>query len=555
MRASGRIVLAIGLGLLAAAVPARAAPRTALAWTEGGVAHALEGADAPRTVDARTLRTPLGSTWKLFVHSYLHAHGAQEPAYRCDARTPREHEEYCCDPGGSVTRDEALARSCGPYFEPARLGITADAWKRHWRGRDAPAWLQSLDQLRPATELPVADLLQALDRIAPAQRVAAREALLPVSLRHEALFNAVGSGPRFKTWSWHTGGDRIGGAAGWRADGTPFWFGAPGTSRTALESRAAWLAALPPFSSPAQADSAAAAAQPCVQVRFFERYPIRAVERGDGAAAADGALAGRHIVRFENGTVLPIVATPAMQLRSAGPHRRIVARLSLEDYVARVVDREGSARETQAARALAIATRTYVLQNASEDDGCRHITDDSRTQRVSPNPPTVAARNAAAFTEGVTLAGVAVRYHADQASAGVMSWKAAVESARRGDDFIDILRTAYPGATLAGAKSGEDCEPLADASAWLMQRQSHWRRTLRAEAGYQPVDGELQVCRLAMGTPHADQRRGVIRIREWHTREGRVTLIHEYLHLAFRHHPKGRDEDFIERLARRLADT
>jgi hypothetical protein len=58
-----------------------------------------------------------------------------------------------------------------------------------------------------------------------------------------------------------------------------------------------------------------------------------------------------------------------------------------------------------------------------------------------------------------------------------------------------------------------------------------------------------------MGVPHSDQRRLVIRVREWHSREGRVSLIHEYLHLAFRDHPHGQDEIFIERLAQQLADS
>ena len=58
-----------------------------------------------------------------------------------------------------------------------------------------------------------------------------------------------------------------------------------------------------------------------------------------------------------------------------------------------------------------------------------------------------------------------------------------------------------------------------------------------------------------MGTPHSDQRRLEIRVREWLSREGRVTLIHEYLHLAFRDHPRGRDEAYIEQLAQRLADS
>jgi hypothetical protein len=71
--------------------------------------------------------------------------------------------------------------------------------------------------------------------------------------------------------------------------------------------------------------------------------------------------------------------------------------------------------------------------------------------------------------------------------------------------------------------------------------------------GFEPVPA-VQVCELQMGSPHADQRRSLIRIREWRSREGRVTLLHEYLHLAFRHHPRGQDEAFVEAWAQRLAD-
>jgi uncharacterized protein YfaQ (DUF2300 family) len=95
---------------------------------------------------------------------------------------------------------------------------------------------------------------------------------------------------------------------------------------------------------------------------------------------------------------------------------------------------------------------------------------------------------------------------------------------------------------------------MPQAAAWLVQRQQRWRALLSAQPGYEPSAESVQVCRLAMGMPHSDQRRLVIRVREWASREGRVTLIHEYLHLAFRHHPRGQDEAFIEPLAQRLAD-
>ena len=56
------------------------------------------------------LQTPLGSLWKLFVYGYLQANGQQEPPLRCTGQDP-EQEQYCCDPGESVDRDEALIRS------------------------------------------------------------------------------------------------------------------------------------------------------------------------------------------------------------------------------------------------------------------------------------------------------------------------------------------------------------------------------------------------------------------------------------------------------------
>jgi uncharacterized protein YfaQ (DUF2300 family) len=38
------------------------------------------------------------------------------------------------------------------------------------------------------------------------------------------------------------------------------------------------------------------------------------------------------------------------------------------------------------------------------------------------------------------------------------------------------------------------------------------------------------------------------------TREDRITLAHEYVHIGLRRHPRGQDEEFVEQLARRLAD-
>ena len=542
-------VLALGCAMATAQA---ATPPARLAWLQNSELRAAQR-NAPTAPDASQWRTPLGSTWKLFMHAYLDAHGTQEPAYRCQAGQRQPDEEYCCEPGESVSRDEALARSCGPYFEPQRLRVSATEWSQYWQAQQAPAWLWALPALQPATEVAVPDLLSAIAHIPVAQRLAARQALSRVALREPGVLAALGSGPRYKTWSWHIGAERAGGAAGWLVDGSPFWFGAAGTSRTALQANASWIGQQ--WAVQALPDGAALAAQPCVEVSFFQRYAIQSVKRGDGSEAPAGPMSGRYHVAFTQGTQLSLDALPTLWLQRDAKGTAIHARLPLEDYVARVVDREGSAAEPQAARALAVAARSYVLQNAAEGEGCRPIADSSQAQRVSPNPPSAGARAAAAYTDGLVLTGTAVRYHGTQAAPGVMAWTDAVADAKAGAAFDSILRKAYPGASFADALAASDCIALPQAQLWLMQRQPRWRAQLRQQPGYEPLAESLRVCQLQVGTPHSDQRQLVIHIREWASREGRVTLIHEYLHLAFRHHPSGQDEALIERLAQRLADS
>jgi uncharacterized protein YfaQ (DUF2300 family) len=508
------------------------------------------------------VRVPLGSVWKLFAYAYLQSRGAHEPAYRCEVRHPATDDEYCCDPGGTVERDAALARSCGPYFSPTRLHIDAGDWENFWGARHAPAWLASPAAFEPGTEVDVASLLAALRDVPAPARQAARHALLPLALRIDGVVPALGSGPRFKTWSWTVHGERAGGAAGWLADGTPFWFGAPGTSRSALAAHAAWIAQT--FKAAGLRDSAAEpvalASQPCVAVTLFSRYPVEAVEGADGRPAQPGTITGPHRITFANAHVLAIDASPELQLLAGSTADRahgftLEARWPMEDYVARVVDREGDTTQEAAARALAVAARSYLLQNATLEQGCRRIADDSRTQRVSPNPPTRAARAAAAFTAELVLEGAPVHYHRDQAGPGQMSWQAAVASARAGAGFEAILAQSYPSTRLSAFDVAAECTPLPEARDWLLAAQRRWRETLRREAGFEPLPEDVQVCRLEYGTAHSDQRLLQIRVRDWFSQDGRVTLVHEYLHLAFRNHPNGRSEDFVERLARQLVES
>lgn len=563
-RGFGRTVhrAALALAALACAGVAQAAPTPSLVWraSDGSLAHAPANVDAPASA-------PLGSVWKLFVYSYLQTTNAQEPVYRCERAQREPGDEYCCEPGESITRDAALQRSCGAYFEPKRLSLKDADWQRFWVARNAPAWLHPLASLQPAAQVPIASLLEALQRVPYGARLAARQALLPNTLRDVGVLDALGSSPRFKTWSWFDAkGERWGGAAGWLADGSPFWFGAPGTGRVALQRNAEMIASAwnargllhaPP-------DAAALQAQPCVDVNFFSRYPLTKVLRDDNQPAPLGPLAplsrgGQYAFHFANGPKLIVPGQPEFQLTGSDKAPRLQARLPLEDYVARVVDREGDAREVSAARALAIAARSWLRQNsapaAGADGGCLQVDDDSRAQRVSPRPPTQAARAAAAFTAGLVLNGSPVRYQLDGSQPQVMAWRETVAASRAGVGVEGLLRDAFPSATLAGWSDESDCELMPRAAAWLTEREPRWRKVLRAEAGYEPPDNAPQVCLLTQGVPHADLRRGRVFVREWTSRDGRVSLIHEYLHLAFRRHPNGRDEAYIERLAQQLADS
>ncbi|WP_374328127.1 DUF2300 domain-containing protein [Azonexus sp.] len=544
-----RLVRSLLAACTALMVQAAAAQDAVVAWRDAGTVrwHGLSSGQA-RLPE----RIPLGSVWKLFVYAYLADTGKDEPAYRCAARsTARGEDEYCCEPGAWVERDDALARSCAPYFAPTRLGIAAADWRRYWQERGDPdaEWLADLDKLKADTRVAPAQLLAALDAVSPPARRRAREALLAVLLQGYGrdAWPETGTGLRFKTFSWHDEhGRNIGGGAGWTSDGTAFWFAAAGASRNAIERHGAALAqGLPAPDTDADEGDA-----PCVDVHFFARYPIASVRDAQGRAVPGGSLAGPVEVRFENGSRLTLYPRRTLDLDHEGGRPVIRGRFTIEDYVARVIDREGSAAQPQAARALAVAARSYLVQQANFANGCRSIADDSRRQRVSPNPPSAAARAAARFTEGLVLQ-TPVRYHRDKAAPQVMSWRRAEALAASGQRFDAILADAFSPAAFGGIGHGTDCARLADAEAWLAGRGVTWARALRPEPGFETPE-RITVCALGTGHPYADEGRNRIYVRDWMSAQGRLALAHEYVHLAFRFHPSGEDEDFVERTARRL---
>jgi uncharacterized protein YfaQ (DUF2300 family) len=538
------------LALLLAAVSTAGADELSLAWLRDGrvETRTAAGHDLPAAV-------PLGSLWKLWVYAYAVDQELPTPVYRC-ATTPRPGDEYCCEPGGAVERDQALARSCGLFFEPARLGIDAAAWRAYWqgRGRADGVWIESLERLQPDTHLTVPQVLRGIEAIAPPGRDAASRALLPVLIDGygQGAASELGGMVRVKTFTWkHPGraGASMGGGGGWLVDGTPIWFGGTGASRQVLRETASQLRDWLPAPREAAMDDA------CVVVDYFERYPLRAVDHlPSREPAAVGPLSGSFRALFANGHALTFESRGELRLDrdTAGPHVR--GRLALSEYVARVVDREGDAKATEAARALAIVARTWVFQNAPFETGCYKVADSTRMQRVSANPSTAAALQAALFTHGLVLEGHAVRYQRDEAAAGVLAWTTAVAQAKAGQRFSTILATAFPDASLAAASGEQECRRLPEAHDWLARMVPQWRRRLAREPGFEPLAEPLTVCGLDYGNPYADRARATIHVRGLATREDRIAIAHEYVHLTFPHHPSGRDESFVERTARSLAE-
>ncbi|MDR6165551.1 DUF2300 domain-containing protein [Pseudomonas fluorescens] len=488
-----------------------------------------------------SLDAPLGSLWKLFVYAWLVDTGAREPAYEC--RGQLKEEVYCCAAGGRIERDQALVKSCGLYFEPARLGIAAADWREYWQARQAPSWLLDLPSVQPAQRVSLAELLKVLAAL-PAQDQM-RRVLLDVVLNAADgnVVGELGGRLRVKTWSWLGDQDaqsRQGGFAGWTTDGAPVWAGGRGTSQMVLRHYGQALASVLPTAWPVDAGR-------CVEVGLFSKYPLSKVLSGDRVATS-GPMRGDYRVEFANGNALDIHSDGELFLLND----KLVARLDREEYVARVLEREARPEPAEAAKALAVAIRTYLLQNASRNGDCLSIDDSSNRQRVAPRPASAESRNIAAWTADLVLAGSTVTYHSDQPGPDKLAWQQAVEQANAGQRYDAILLHAYPRASLSRWDNPvASCEALPAAQNWLQKQRRGWRPRLESETGYNEVS-TFAVCKLAFGRPFVDRERQRIYVRGVLTLQDRLDLTHEYLHLAFEAHPNGQDETYIEGLARHL---
>lgn len=219
----------------------------------------------------------------------------------------------------------------------------------------------------------------------------------------------LGSRVRVKTWSWFADDKqeiRQGGFAGWLTDGTPLWVAGSGTSKTVLTRYATVLNQVLPV--PTQVTSGQ-----CVQVDLFARYPLKKITAEKSATAVKpGVLNGRYRVTFANGNHITFASHGETSLLSEKGKLKLQSHIDREEYVARVLDREAKSTPPEAAKAMTVAIRTFLQQNANREGDCLTIPDSSATQRVSASPATTGARTMTAWTQDLIYAGDPVHYHA-----------------------------------------------------------------------------------------------------------------------------------------------
>ncbi|MGB4811354.1 MAG: DUF2300 domain-containing protein [Methylophilaceae bacterium] len=504
-------------------------------------------------------KVPLGSLWKLFVYNYTIDNGLQDMPYACHAgKRAAVGDEYCCSKDETISVDVALARSCGVYFEPKRLNIEAKDWQQYWQ-KQVPdvQWLHDVGNMQPQTQTDVQDILTALSKMSSKSVAQSRQALLGRLLQPQwsALLPQLGGAYRFKTFTWQHpqyAGAAFGGAAGWLADGTVFWLGGTGSSREVLFKAAPMVASVLPVSE----HVAQKFDEACVVVHYFKRYPIDKIALvGQPKTRVNaGVLRGQYAVKFSNGNALQLMSHGELSLQIDHNKSQIWGKLGLQEYIARVVDREADATKTEAAKALSIAARSYVFQNATFHQGCWQIDDDSRTQRVSASPASQAAKTVAAMTEDLTLTGSPIYYHQNKSAANTLNWLLAVKRGELGDNYLMMLHEAYPNASWRLSNQTQQCQRLPQAEQYVQKNRAAVQRSVSHIAGFEPVQ-DLKICQLDYGNPYSDQQTLSMFVRDWRSENDRITLWHEYLHLALRFHPNGGNEALIEPIARQLAQN
>ena len=520
--------------------------------------YATKSENEIEKIASQELQTPLGSLWKLFLYIFLVENQITPEPYKCTGNDP--NEIFCCKPHKRIDIDKALIKSCGLFFDKVRSDILKNsygAWRLFWKDELGLKyeWLTNLNELGPGKIVNVRDLLTSLLRTNKLSHTTLRSReVLPevlISGTAKGAVRLLGSSLKIKTFTWDDPnriGKFIGGFAGWLNDGSTIWVLGKGKGSQVInlwgrEINQRILGRLSSFSSN------------CVKVKFFDRYPIsKVINLKANQLSNEGPLEGDYKIIFKNGNSLKFNSTGGLHYKRSTDEPSITGLFNINEYIARVLEREVSVNPEEAAKAFAILARTYLINRAQFKDKCLVIPDSSHYQRVSIHNPSESSLAISNWTDGLILKNIDnIQYHSTTKSHNRISWTFAKKLANDQLFFDEILKIGYPAGVLSVMKSklSQNCKRLPLIENWLNRRSVLWGNRLKREVGYESP-GSVVVCELILGNPFSDLESNRIFVKSMKTRNDKITIAHEFLHISFKNHPLGNDEDFIERTAIKL---
>jgi uncharacterized protein YfaQ (DUF2300 family) len=493
-------------------------------------------------------KTVLGSLSKLYLYSYIKEKNISVAPFTCKGLL--KEESFCCQKGETINLETALKRSCGLFFENRRIGIRSKDWKTFWVNKniDAP-WLLDFKRFGPQSVVTISELLISLQGLSLST---VDEVLRKVTSEGTGVqgFDFFGSYPRIKTFTWDHPDDGkkfIGGFAGYLPDKTFIFARGEGKSHEVISQVAPALEKHWAFSGTEETE--------CVRVQFFKSYPFKKLTVLKTAEDVRmGPLKNeKYQVLFKNNKTFEFDGSPELTLTSWEGRPLLIGKFNLTQYVARVIEREFSPREVKASEALSIVARTYLYQNAKRQTACYDAPDSSSFQRVGASKPSPLAQRIASKTADLLISEKNVMYHSTKSSPGRISWTDAVTLQNQHMTFSQILNVYYPNGRveLQTSKNDSQCSELPLAMSWLSKESIKWRRLLLSQYGFELPDG-VRICQSTLGSPYLNHESKEIYIEQFSETEDLISIAHEWLHLAFSHHPLGKDEKELDQLARRI---
>lgn len=491
-------------------------------------------------------KTPLGSLWKLFTYAYLLDSNQTIPDYQCTGNSVEE--KFCCEKGGRIDMDKALIKSCGLFFSQSRVQIDSLKWNEYWgKLQGHNRWLLDYKNLNADTEVPLIDLLMSLKQmrvvIQDKERLENTLSRITISGTGKQGLKSLGTALKFKTFSWK----KNGGMAGWGPDGKVFFVSSTGKSSEVLKEWSEEISGLTGVGNKNKSNFK-------VKVKFFERYPIKDITNVKQSLPAQvGVLDGEYEVAFENGNRIRFFSQKEIRLHNVASKNYLSGEFSVDEYVARVIDREISADPEEAAKAFSILIRTYLINNSQKSFNKYEISDSSRYQRVSISRPSKKALKIAEWGHDLILKNTPdLTYHSSEEGKHKLSWAKANMLAQGGSDFLEILKTHYKLDNLALVNDSDDqCLRINVLEDWINKNKKKWKKVLFEIKGFSMPD-DVKVCQSNNGKQYSDLEKNRIFLNYQNQTEDLITAAHEFLHIAYKNHSRTNNEDEIEQLAKRI---